>query len=644
MMRKIFFIALLAFNFQNINAQTLFTYGKKSVTKKEFLKAFDKNPSPTETDRKSALKEYLDLYINYKLKVQAAYDDKLNEQPSFKNESESFKKQLAENIINNEANIDQLIQEAFERSQKDIHVAQVFIELKPGVDNIYAYKQIQKAYNELKQGKDFLSVVKEFSNDESTTQSNGDLGYITVFTLPYEFENEIYKLKEGEFSAPYKSSLGYHIFKNVSERNAVGKRKVAQILLAVPNDATEALKLNLKSLADSIYHLATTDQISFERLVDIYSNDRATAGNQGIIPEVGIAQFSPEFEQQVFALQQKGEISKPFLTQYGWHIVKLLDIMPISTDKTDPITVSTLKQQVERTGRLSYAKKNLVNKWMTLCKFKEEPIDEKEFMSFTDSAAIDGSLEGFKNIKQETVLFSFQKQKITANDWAKFVRAIKQSGNTMGKLQTMVLLKEYEKLKCNDYYQEHIEDFYPSVKEQSKEFDEANLLFGVMDKYVWNKANEDTTGLRNYYEQHKNKYQWQPGITAIVVTTANKQTATALIDSFKIGIENWRTVVSNYGPSVLVDSSRFENNQLPITQTIENNVGFISEAEKNNNDDSYTFIYVTAVHNTPEIRSFDDARGLVTNDYQQLLEKKWIESLKRKYPVKINQAVWNTIK
>jgi len=644
MMKKIFFIALISFVCKTTNAQTLFNYGKTSVTKAEFLKAFDKNPSPTETNRKNALKEYLDLYINYKLKVQAAYDDKLNEQPAFKNESNNFKKQLSENYINSEANIEQLIREAFERSQNDIQVAQVFIELKPGVDNIYAYNQIQKAYNLLKQGKDFSSVVKDFSNDESTIATNGNLGYITAFTLPYEFENEIYKLKEGEFSAPYKSNLGYHIFKNVAIRKALGKRKVAQILLAVPNDASAEMKTKLKNLADSVYHLATSEGVSFEHLVDVYSNDRATAGNQGVIPEVGIAQFSPEFEQEVFALQQKGDISKPFLSHYGWHIVKLLNIMPVSTDNTDPLTVSSLKQQVERTGRLSIAKKTLVNKWMTLCKFKEEPIDEKEFIAFTDSAAKDGSLTNFKKIKPATILFSFTKQKITANDWAKFVRAIKQSGNTMGNLQTMVLLKEYEKLKCNDYYQEHIEDFYPSVKEQSKEFDEANLLFGAMDKYVWSKANEDTAGLKNYYEQHKNKYQWQTGISAIVVTANTKQTASALLDSFKISIDNWRSVVSNYGASILVDSSRFENNQLPVTQKIQNKVGFISDVEKSNNDDSYTFIYITALHNTLETRSFEDARGLVTNDYQQVLEQKWIESLKKKYPIKINQALWSTIK
>ncbi|MBX2931567.1 MAG: peptidylprolyl isomerase [Chitinophagaceae bacterium] len=643
-MKKIFFIVIVVALSQSTQAQPLFTYGKKSVTKTEFLKAFDKNPSPTGTNRKDALKEYLGLYINYKLKVQAAYDDKLNEQPSFINESSNFKKQLAENIINNEANIDKLIQEAFERSQKDIKVAQIFIELKAGVDVVNASKQIQKAYNALKQGKDFTEAVKEFSNDESTIETNGDLGYITSFTLPYEFENEIYALKQGEFSAPYKSSLGYHIFKNVEERKAIGKRKVAQILLAVPNDATDNMKQNLATLADSIYTLATTSGVSFETLVEQFSNDRATIGNQGIIPEVGIGQFDTDFEQQIFSLQQKGDISKPFLTKYGWHIVKLLNIMPISTDNTDPIVLNALKQQVERTGRLAIARKTLVNKWMSLCKFKEEPIDEKEFMSFTDSAATDGSLTGFQKIKPTTILFSFAKQKITADEWAKFVRAIKQSGNTMGKLHTMVLLKEYQKIRCNEYYQEHIEDFYPSVKEQSKEFDEANLLFGAMDKHVWSKANEDTVGLKKYYDSHKEKYQWQSGITAIVVTSTSKQTASALVDSFKIGINNWRTIVSNYGANVLVDSSRFENNQLPITQSVVNEIGFISDIEKNNNDDSYTFIYITAIHSTPETRSFEDARGLTINDYQQVLEQKWLDALKKKYPVKVNQGVWSTVK
>lgn len=625
-----------------ISAQTLFTYGKKTVSKAEFLKAFDKNPSPLETDRKKALNEYLNLYINYKLKVQSAYDDKMHEQPMFKNESSSFKKQLADKIINTEANIDLLIKQAFDRSQKDIHVAQIFIEIKPGVDNIYAIDQMEKALKSLKQGMNFEDAVKKYSNDDYTIQTKGDLGYITAFTLPYQFENEIYNLKVGEFSSVYKSSFGYHIFKNLNERPAVGKRKVAQVLLSIPIGASNDTKQQIEKLADSIYHLAIKGD-DFEDLVDLYSNDRATASIGGVLQEFGIGEYSQDFEKPVFELKHKGDITKPFLTQHGWHIIKLLDILPVSTDYNDPVTISNIKQQIETTDRIVIAKKALIKNWMVACKYKKEPFDEKEFLQFSDSAYVNGSLKGFKKIKPETVLFSFAKEKITAAEWAKFAKAIKEGKDKLAQLHTIVLLKEYEQIRCSEYYYKHLEDFYPSLTEQSLEFDEANLLFSAMDKNVWNKANEDTLGMKKYYTQNKSKYIWQPGISAIIITAPNYNTALEIIDSFKLGISNWKNIVSKINANILTDSSRFENKQLPITQAVENKVGFISTPEKNNNDSSFSFIYVTAIHSNPEQRSFDEARGFITSDYQIVLEQKWITNLKKKYPIVIKQAVWKTV-
>jgi peptidyl-prolyl cis-trans isomerase SurA len=644
MSKKWMALACCAFLSQLAYSQTLFTYGSKKVSKEEFLKAYNKNPNPN-GNRKDGLNEYLNLYVNYKLKVQAAYDEKLNEQSTFKYESDNFKKQVADNIINDEANVKELVQEAFTRSQKDIHVAQVFIEVKKDADTLQAYKQIQAAYKQLKAGKDFSETVVAFSNDESTIQTKGDLGYITVFTLPYEFENEIYKLKyeQGEFSAPYKSGIGYHIFKVIGQRPAEGKRKVAQVMIAIPKDASEEAKKKFAATADSVYAMAKRG-VPFEKLVNEYSTDRASLYNKGELPEISVGQYSADFDEHVFALHQPNEISKPFLTNYGWHVLKLIETTPISKDFNDPIAGALLKQQVERDNRLSIAKKNLVKKWMVISKFKPAVFDQKEFLVFTDSAIASHSLSSFKKVTPETLLFSFPKQKVTAGDWAKYIKAIKQSGSAQSSKPIMDLLREYERVVTSEYYHDHLEDFNESLKQQSKEFDEANLLFGAMDKHVWSKAGEDSIGLKNHYTKNASKYQWAPGVSALIVSCNNKDLADTVSARLKKDPVNWRNIVSNYNTNVLADSSRYEQNQLPIKQKIESQIGFISTPEKNASDDGYTFLYVTAVHSQPEQRSLDDARGMVINDYQQLLEEKWIAELKKKYPVKIDNAVWNTVK
>ena len=642
MSKKWMLLAFSAGISQLLYSQTLFTYGIQKVGKDEFLKAYNKNPNPS-INRKDGLKEYLNLYINYKLKVKAAYDEKLNEQPTFKYESINFKKQVADNIINEEANVNELVKEAFKHSQKDIHVAQIFIEVKPGTDTAIAYKQIQTAYQLLKGGKNFGEAVMAFSNDEGTKQTKGDLGYITVFTLPYEYENEIYKLKPGEFSAPYKSSIGYHIFNVISERPAAGKRKVAQVLITVPKGATDEAMNKFAAVADTVYAKARRG-IPFEKLVAEYSTDRASLYNNGLLPEVFVGQYNADFDEKIFAIQKINEIGKPFLTNYGWHIVKLIEVTPVGKEFNDLQTAAMIRQQVEKDNRLNIAKKNLIKKWMALSKFKPAVFDEKEFFVFTDSAIAGHALNGFKKITETTVLFSFTKQKVTAGDWAKFVKAIKQSGSQMGNKPTMELLREYEKIVTGEYYRDHLEDFNENVKQQSKEFDEANLLFGAMDKHVWSKAGEDSAGLYNHYKKNASKYMWAPGASALVISCTSKDLAYEIADKLKNNLGNWRNIVSANGSNVVADSSRYEQSQLPIKQKIVFAKGVISTPEKNAGDDGYTFIYLTEIHGQPEPRSFDDARGIVINDYQQVLEEKWIAELKKKYPVKVIDAVWNTVK
>jgi peptidyl-prolyl cis-trans isomerase SurA len=635
-------LTLVLVTTQATQAQTLFTYGNKKVSKQEFTRAYDKNPS-TAASRKEGLKEYLNLFINYKLKVQAAYDEKLNEQATFKYESANFKKQVTDNIINDEANVKALVNEAFNRSQKDIQLGQVFIEVKPNSDTAQAYKQIQQAYAQLKAGKDFAEVAATFSTDEGTKQARGYFGYVTAFTLPYEYENEIYKLKQGEFGTPYRSAIGYHIFKNLKERPALGKRKVAQVLIAVPKGIAEDQKARFAAIADTVYARAKRGE-AFDKLVTEFSTDRTSMYNGGQLAEVSVGQYNNDFDEAIFSIQKIGDIHRPFQTSHGWHVVKLLEITPANRNIDDPVNVSLLKQQVERDNRLTIAKKGLIKKWMSLCGFKSFSIDEQAFLLFTDSAIAGKSLTGIEKMKPETVLFSFTKQKVTGADWAKFIAAIKQSGSPLANKPTLELKQEYERIVTGEYYHDHLEDFNESLRQQCKEFDEANLLFSAMDKHVWSKAGEDSAGLANHYKLNAGKYVWAPSVSAIVVSCTNKSLADEIMAKLKSNVADWRNIVSNNGNNVVADSSRYELGQMPVKQPVQQTVGFISTPEKNNGDDGYTFLYITTVHPNKEQRNFDDARGMVISDYQQVLEERWITELKKKYPVKVDQAVWATVK
>lgn len=616
-------------------SQTLFTYGNRSVTKEEFLKAFNKNPS-LEPDRKKALREYLQLYINFKLKVQAAYDNNLQNDPNYQYETANFKKQLATNFINDEANIKALVDEAFRRSQKDIHLQQVFIEVPAGKDTADAYARIQKAYFDLRAGKSFNEVAL------LVNPAAKDLGYITVFSLPYTYENIVYSLKPGSYAAPVHSSAGYHIFYNAAERQALGRRKAAQILFAVAPGASAADKQVIKSKADSVRKVLIKDPGEWNAMVQAFSNDVTTADKDGVMKEFGIGEFNPEFEAAAYALKKSGEISLPVETNYGYHIIRLIEIIAVPKNMEDPVIAAGFREKVEKDDRLTEARKLLVNKWMKLANYKAVPFDAQELWAYTDSFFAGGDTKKIKKIGDSTVIFTFAKQKITASDFAKYNRAVK----AFPMYQSMAypdIMKEYIKAATSDYYQAHLEDYNTDFKAQLREYNDANLLFAIMDKEVWNKAINDEQGLRETYERNRHKYMWGPSANAVIFTAKNESVLKALQQKL-IGHEaDWKTISENFGNDVMADSSRYELGQIPVVDRT-NFTDKLTTAPVKNADGSYTFAHIVKVYNQEMQRSFEEARGIVTNDYQSLLEQEWMASLKKKYPVKVNEAVFNSIK
>ncbi|MBA4197134.1 MAG: hypothetical protein C0459_06220 [Chitinophaga sp.] len=609
------------------HAQTLFTYGKKAVSKQEFLQSFRKNN--TGDSSATALKNYLQLFTNYKLKVQAALDEGLDKEPSVNTDAQQFKNQIADNIINKQVNINALLEQAYERSKKEILLAQVFVEY--GKDTAASFKQIQSAYNQLKAGKNFDNITQIYSTDENIKKSNWLLGFITVFSLPYEIENIVYALKLKTFSAIYKGKYGYHIFYNESERVPQPIRKVAQIFFSFPPDANEKDKNKIIQKANTVYQLLQTHN-AFDSIAKQYSDDA-----NSLLIEVSSGKYDAGFEQAAFKLQAAGSISQPIISADGVRIIQLKEITPLAKTLDEAVTLNNLKQKVENSDRLSIEKRKLLPKWMKQIGYQKAMYNEVELFRYVDSFVQNKTFQSFQTIKDSTVIFSTLKQKWYAIDFCVFVKL-----NVEEQKNYSTLLKKFTEQKIAEYYRLHLEEYNTEMKQQTTEFTEANLLFTVMDKHVWGNASKDSIALKNYYTQHASKYVWQPGIAAIVVTAGNAVSANDVYNKIKVNPTNWRNITSSYGSLVSADSGRFENNQLPyeIKNKKENT---ITEIEKINNAEPFTFFYITRIYNNTEPRNFNEAKALLVNDYQQVLEDKWLQQLKEKYPVKLNNAVWQTI-
>ncbi|HMW26624.1 MAG TPA: peptidylprolyl isomerase, partial [Ferruginibacter sp.] len=354
-MKKIFLLFLLITGAGAAYTQPLFTYGNKSVDKEEFLRAYNKNKTPVD-DKERSLREYLELYIKFKLKVNAALDLKLDTLPQLQYDAQSFRTQIEDSYLSNEATVNNLVTEAFTRSQKDLRVLHFFAGVAPTAtpdDSLKAFRAISAAQSQLATGRtDYEKLIAETGPD---LIRQSDIGFITVFTLPYEYENIVYGLKKDQVSKPYRSKNGWHVFKVIDERKAIGKWKLAQILTAVPPEQQGADKTLLAKRADSIYQLLQKGA-DFSLLARQVSDDKLTYGNRGELPEFGSGRYQPSFENEVLKLTRDGEISKPFLTEFGYHIIKRIMHTPVTTDKDDAAYAFELKQKILQDARVNVAK------------------------------------------------------------------------------------------------------------------------------------------------------------------------------------------------------------------------------------------------------------------------------------------------
>jgi peptidyl-prolyl cis-trans isomerase SurA len=627
------------------SAQTLFTYGKYAADAKDFLRAFNKNNTVTTADKAQAMRDYLDLYIDSRLKIEEAYARGYDTLPQIKSDIQNLRSQIVDNYMNDPQTSDQLFQEAFQRSQKDIHVGQIFISLKDAaglIDTAAAEKKVNEVYEKLKKGEDFFKLAQQYSSDPNVATNKGDIGFITVFTLPYEFENIIYNTAPGNISAPYLSRIGFHIFKNLGERKAVGRIKAAQILLAFPPGANEALKKKTGLLADSLYHrLMKGDDMA--KLATQFSNDYVSAASGGVMPSFGVGQYDPEFSKQVFDLKKDGDITKPFLTNYGYHIVKRISIEPVATDTNDKAKMDELKDKMNMSDRMKFAREHMVDKALKQIGVKKYPYSENELLILSDSLLDRKPLTSPVSITTATPVFSIGGQIFTVGDYITYAKSWRFKPDGSGVKPFQQVMDEFIHHAGEEYYRDHLEEFNSDFRNQMNEFKDGNLFFEIMQREVWGKAQTDTVALENYYEKNKDRYKWKESADAIVFFCSDETSGKSLYDEIKKNPSNWRAASNAFAEKVVTDSSRYEFEQIPNPAKDRLEKGLVTAPLKNETDGSVSFAYIEKIYPADLPRSYNDAKGLVINDYQTELDKKWIAELKKKYPVKIDEKVFAEI-
>jgi len=663
-MKRITFRAMLFLTFTGLflsalaqvgNNEVLMTIAGKDVTVGEFMSIYQKNNTPNQPIDQDAIKDYLNLFINFKLKVREAEDLGLDTVTSFKTELAGYRDQLAKPYFIDETTINNLIQEAYDRSKTDIRASHIFVRVLPDAlpqDTLAAWNKIIDIQQKLSNGESFEALAFQLSEDPSARDRDanaqhpfikgnmGDLGYFTVFDMVYPFESAAYQTAETQVSEPIRTEYGYHLVKVTKKQPAMGSVTVAHLYRSIPKGATAEDSLNVQLKIDSIYTLLQ-DGANWDSLVKLYSDDKGSAARGGVLPKFGVNRMVPEFIEAIYQLKNVKDNSGPILTSYGWHIIRLEE-----RDKVKPFNEvkSDLKQKVIKDSRSQLGKDVVTKRIIAEYGLKEYLPAKEEFYTVVTDSVFFAKWNPVLAAGMNKPLFKIGDQVTTQKDFAAYI-AVKQKKGDKKSITTYVDIQYHDFLneKLLMVEDKNLEKKYPEFKALMNEYRDGILLFDLTDKNVWSKAVKDTVGLKLFYEDNKSDYMWGPRVDASIYTVKNPETGVRVKNFLATGLPDDEILLEINQDSLkllTVQSGKFSKKDNPIIEKITWTTGISDEMKT---DDGIVFVNIREVLK-PEAKELNEARGLITADYQNYLETQWIKDLKIKYPVVVNKEVFAKIK
>ena len=630
---------------QNKDAELMKINGKP-VTVQEFERMYTKNLDLVKDDEQKDIDNYKELFIRYKLELEDAYQNKYDTLRQVKGELVNYRRDLAKKYLSDEEIIDSLMHEAYERMRQDVRVAHILIRVNPDAsaqDTLQAYKKIMDIYNKAVAGEDFSQLAMLYSEDDSAKENKGDLGYINVFHTVYPFETAAYTTPAGQISKPFRTQFGYHIVKVLDKRPAKGEIQVAHIMT---KDKRKGQKIqDNKNVADAktriyqIYNKLKEGKDSFENLAKKYSDDRSSARYGGKLKRFGIRAMIPEFETVGFALQKEGDISEPFQTKYGWHIIQLIKKYPVPA--YDQIK-HELRKKIEKDERSKMGKEKLMKHIQEMFPVnikgsldKIYPLVNKKFFE----KQWEMPQPAFKD---ETLFVINNDKKVTYGDFLRFLfaRQLRSPGKYAEKKQVVdQLFDTFKKSKLYEYYNEHLEEIYPEFAQIMKEYKDGLMMFYIKSDKVWDKSVKDSIGLKEFFDKNREKYRMPKRYKILMVQVDKKRTAKYIKKYLSKGND----------PDKLKEV--YDDENLIVKKRVyQAGDEFIKEHDLDNRKlimykDGKQYMILKVLEVMPEkLPELTEVRGKVINDYQNYLEDKWLEELKKKYPVEINRENWNKLR
>ena len=647
-MKHLFLGVLISFNLmsyaQNSKKEVLFTVDGNAYYTDEFTRVYNKNLDLVKDESQKDLTAYLELFVGYKLKINKANKLGLQNGDSYKNELQTYRTQLSKNYITDSKVTKELVEEGYNRSLKEIKASHILITVEENAapeDTLKAYNTIKDVYQRATNGEDFANLASQFSQDPSAKENKGNLGYFSAFRMIYPFESAAYSTPVGKVSKPVRTRFGYHIIKVDDVRDNRGEVTVAHIMIMNPEKSEEAPAAKIK--IDDIYKKLNQGE-KFEDLAKQFSEDKSSSGKGGVLNRFGSGQLSSEeFEGVAFGLKNKEEISQPFQSKFGWHIMKLIEkhgLKPLSEMKNE---LESKIGKDDRSRKLTTSLNEKLRKKYTIKR------DDKLFAKVAAVVNNDVYESKWETPKEtatyDAKLFDVNGKNISGTDFLNYIKAQQKSATKIKPVNKWVdnVYQNFVDAELNTYYNANLESEFPDFANVMEEYRDGLLLFDLMEKEIWEKSKTDTLGLKTFYDKNKSNYNWKNRYDVIITSSTKNDVIKKAQKLLKKGITADKIkeqLNTKDKVDVMTNVGVFEEGSDSLPKNIKLKDG-ISEVTKEGD-----YYFVTKVNKIVPAgaKTLEECKGKAINDYQQYLEQNWVDSLKKEFTVKINQDVFENVK
>lgn len=638
--------SFVSFSQQN-EKQILFTIDNDPFYTHEFVRVYNKNLELVKDDSQKNLDNYLDLFIGYKLKVEKAKKLGLQNNSKYQSELNSYRNQLAKNYLNDSKVTEELVNEAYERMKTEVRASHILImvdENADAKDTLSAYNKVLDIKKRIKAGEKFEDLATKFSEDPSAKTNKGDLGYFSAFKMVYPFETAAYKTKVGEVSNIVRTRFGYHLIKVTDKRANRGEVTVAHIMLLKPEDLDPEKIEKVEQNINDIYKKIQQGE-SFEELAKQFSDDKSTAAKGGLLQRFGSGQLtSQEFEDVAFGLKEKGDVSKPFRSQFGWHIVKLIEKNPLKSLEEAKFEI---ENNIKRDDRSRLITTSLVNKLSKKYILDKNPKLYGKIVKTVNDDFYSLNWKQPENTKDftETLLTINKDKQIKGSAFLSYLESQQKVGYKTKPVSALVeeLFKKWSDDQLINYYNENLEKEIPEFRYVMEEYRDGLLLFDLMEKEIWDRAKQDTVGLQKFYKANMEKYKWKDRYDVDIYSSTDKsfvEKAQKYVKKNKTSEYIKEKLNKNEKVNIMVKSGTFEGDFDVLPEFNIKNTGATQIVKKGN----YYFVANVKTIKPSEPKALEECKGAVVSDYQQYLEDNWVNELKKEFTVEVNQGIFNEVK